>query len=101
MRRRKEEGGRRKEEGGRRKEESFATKFLDFGPSLLASFADNFDTFLEEMLQLKRPHLHLILECSHLLSSLYVPRKHKRYYSSLSCAHISLFINKRQRDIQL
>uniref|UniRef100_A0A1J3CZY1 Uncharacterized protein n=1 Tax=Noccaea caerulescens TaxID=107243 RepID=A0A1J3CZY1_NOCCA len=78
--------------GGVNKES--ATKVLDFGPSLLARFSDDFDTFLEQMLQLQSPHLHLILECSHLLLpwkaslslslflfslSLSVPRRHQRF----------------------
>jgi len=48
---------------------NLTTKVLDFGPTLLTRFADNFDAFLEQMFQLQRPHLHLILKCSHLLLS--------------------------------
>ncbi|WZZ83027.1 hypothetical protein YC2023_103599 [Brassica napus] len=63
----------------KKRKETLATKVLDFGPSLFARFADDFDTFLEQMLQLNRPHLHLILECSHLLPSFLLSLTRDRY----------------------
>lgn len=42
----KKENTRRKDGGGGGEEE-LATKVLDFGPTLLARFANHFDTFLE------------------------------------------------------